>query len=161
MKHSTFFLPLTFLMVAVLSIPAFGQSQSDHYALTKSVMDESGRIGTSNHYDVYSAIAQPSPVGEQGSENYLLKAGFLPCFGISPLDSIQALVICQIAPDVRLWWETISGASFYNIYRDTEPFFTPGPGNLIGTAADTFYTDANAFTLPLSRYFYIVVASNP
>jgi len=59
-----------------------------------------------------------------------------------------------------LIWQSISGANSYKIYRDLDPRFTPGPGNLINTVSETTFTDTNALGLPLGKYFYIVTASS-
>ncbi|MBM3324225.1 MAG: hypothetical protein FJY66_01005 [Calditrichaeota bacterium] len=90
----------------------------------------------------------------------MLYAGFLnPTFAVSPLSPIQALVIKQSQPDVILYWEPIAGAASYKIYRSLDPMSIPGPGDFIGTANDTTYTDVNATTLPGGKYFYNVTAS--
>lgn len=55
---------------------------------------------------------------------------------------------CPAAPDLR-----------YNVYRSTDPFFTPGPASL--HAADfsgTSYTDFDA--LPETTYYYVVRAED-
>ncbi len=49
-----------------------------------------------------------------------------------------------------------SGTVSYNIYRDTDPFFVPGPGNRIETGiTDTSYTDS---TVSSQTYYYVVRA---
>jgi hypothetical protein len=97
----------------------------------------------------------------QSSETFTLSGGSLsPMFAVSPVSPIQQLVILQDQPDVILYWEPIQGANSYKIYRSDDPMFTPEPGDEIGTATDTTFTDENAATLPLGKYFYIVTASS-
>jgi hypothetical protein len=47
----------------------------------------------------------------------------------------------------------------YTIYRDVTSTFTPAPGNQIGTSATNSFTDANAVSLPATKYFYVVTSS--
>lgn len=150
-------------LIAIL-FPAllFAQSSSEHFTLAKSVLDAGGGTSTSENFTLVSAFGQPTPIGVQTSANFTLFAGFLsPMLQVSPLSPIQHLVIKEAQPDARLFWEHISGAGSYSIYRDTAIDFVPGPANFIGTVADTFFTDTNVFVGPLERQYYIVRVNNP
>jgi hypothetical protein len=149
MKYMTFFL--------LLPIFVLGQSSSENFILTKSVIDAEGSVSSSENFSQTSAFGQPSPLGLQSSENFILSPGFLnPQFLVSPLSPIQELVIKENQPNVNLWWEKIPRAITYNIYRDTLATFTPSEFNFLDTVSDTLYTDVNVIPSAHERYFYIV-----
>jgi hypothetical protein len=151
-----------FLIVAFVLAPILllAQSSSEDFQITKQVLDAGGAPSSSADFQLISAYGQPTPLGAQTSQDFVLYAGFLnPTFAVSPLSPIQALVILQSQPDVILYWEPIAGAASYEIYRSLDPMFVPGPGDHIGTATDTTYTDVNATTLAGGKYFYNVTAS--
>ena len=150
-----------FLIIALAPVLLLAQpQQSEDFRITKQVLDAGGAPSSSANFQLVSAYGQPTPIGAQTSEDFVLYAGFLnPAFGVSPLSPIQELVIKQSQPDVILYWEPIAGANSYEIYRSLDPMFIPGPGDHIGTATDTTYTDVNATTLPNGKYFYNVTAS--
>jgi hypothetical protein len=147
---------------ALMLVPCLllAQPQSENFVMTKQVLDAGGAASVSESFTLYTAYGQPSPIGVQASETFILSGGFLsPRFAVSPVSPIQELVILQDQPDVVLFWEPIQGANSYIIYRSDDPMFTPGPGDEIGIAPDTTFTDTDAATLPLGKYFYIVTAS--
>jgi hypothetical protein len=151
------------VLILILSIPllVLGQSSSENFVLTKSVIDAGGGASSSENFQQVSAFGQPTPIGIQASENFALSAGFLnPQFGVSPLSPIQELVIKENLSDINLWWETIPGAASYSVYRDTVSIFTPDISNQIGSTADTTFVDANAILLPAVQHFYIVASSS-
>lgn len=137
--------------------------QSENFRITKSVLDAGGGASTSTNFRLVSAFGQPTPIGVSLSTNFVLSAGFLsPAFGVSPLSPIQDLVIMRmtgLSNDVKLDWSAIPGATLYTIYRDTNPLFTPGPGNQIGTSATNTFTDVGAVGLPAIKYFYNVTST--
>jgi hypothetical protein len=153
----------TFLFIALALAPVLllaQPQQSEDFRITKQVLDAGGAASSSANFQLISAYGQPTPIGAQTSQDFVLYAGFLnPTFAVSPLSPIQELVILQSQPDVILYWEPIVGAASYKIYRSLDPMFIPGPGDYIGTATDTTYTDVNATTLPAGKYFYNVTAS--
>jgi hypothetical protein len=146
-----------FLLLPVL---LFAQSSSENFILTKSVIDAGGGVSSSENFNQLSAFGQPSPLGQQSSENFMLSPGFLsPRFLVSPLSPIQELVIKENQPDVNLWWEAIPGAGTYSVHRGTVSTFTPDGSNLLGTTASTSYTDTGITATTAERYFYIVTSS--
>jgi hypothetical protein len=152
------------LVLLALPIWLLAQPQSENFRITKQVIDAGGGASSSANFQLYSAFGQPTPVGVQSSESFVLYAGYLtPFFAVSPLSPIRTLVITidltQNPPGTILSWQPISGAISYKVYRDIDARFIPGPGNLIGTVSDTTFTDSNALGLPLGRYFYSVTAS--
>lgn len=148
-----------------LIIPAllFAQPpQSEHFTLTKSVIDAGGGVSSSAHFNLVSALGQPTPIGMQSSENFTLYAGFLsPNLAVSPLSPIQRLVIRESQPNAVLIWESISGAGSYSIYRAAEINFTPGQTYFVGTTTDTTFVDTNVLAGPAVQQYYIVLVNNP
>jgi hypothetical protein len=146
---------ITFLLL--IPVFVFAQSSSENFILTKSVIDAGGGASSSANFNQVSAFGQPSPLGLQSSESFILSPGFLnPQFLVSPLSPIQELVIKQNQPNVNLWWERIPGAVTYRVYRDTLATFTPSPANLLDTVTDTLYTDINVIPGLQPSYFYII-----
>jgi len=151
-----------FLIIALALAPVllFAQSSSEDFRIMKQVLDAGGAPSTSANFRLVSAYGQPTPIGAQTSEEFVLYAGFLnPTFAVSPLSPIQELVIKQSQPDVILYWEPIAGAASYRVYRSLDPMFVPSPGDYVGTTTDTTYTDVNATSLAGGKYFYNVTAS--
>lgn len=135
--------------------------QSENFRITKSVLDAGGGASASESFRLYSAFGQPTPIGYQSSVNFGLWAGYLsPGAAISPLSPIQALVIQELQPSIKLAWPRAAGANAYKIYRDINALFTPGPGNYLAATADTYYVDINVVPQPQITHYYIVTASN-
>jgi hypothetical protein len=148
----------------LLLFPAllWAQSSSENFTLTKSVMDAGGGASSSANFSLVSAFGQPTPIGVQSSTNFNLYAGFLsPLLQISPLSPIQRLVIKEVSPDARLYWETRAGACSYSIHRAPTADFTPGPASFVATVTDTFYTDTGVLADPATQQYYIVIVNNP
>jgi hypothetical protein len=76
--------------------------------------------------------------------------------GPNPVTDVTALVS---GTDIALSWTASSGAESYQVYRVAEPFVAPEPGDLIGTTADTNYTD-EGILLTEAMAFYVVIAVN-
>lgn len=154
---------ITSLVLASLAIVAviFAQpQQSEDFRITKSVIDAGGGLGTSADFGLTSAFGQPSPLGAQSSEDFLLYPGFLsPTFAVSPLSPVQELVIEALPPNILLSWPRVAGASYYKIYRSADPMFTPGPTTLVDSVSDSLYTDAAALSLAPIKHYYIVTAA--
>jgi len=151
-------------IIVVLLLPAllFAQSSSEHFTLTKSVIDAGGGVASSANFTQVSAFGQPTPVGVQSSTNFVLYAGFLsPRLLVSPLSPIQRLVIKESTPDAVLNWEAIAGAANYSIYRSTQINFVPSPTTLVGSTTATTYTDAGVLTGPEVQQYYIVLSNAP
>lgn len=150
--------------ILVILLPAllFAQSSSEHFVLTKSVIDAGGGASASTNFALVSAFGQPTPVGVQSSSNFVLYAGFLsPRLMVSPLSPIQHLVIKEAQPDAVLYWEAIAGAASYSIYRSTLINFVPSPATLIGTSATTTFTDTNVLAGPEVQQYYVVTSTAP
>jgi len=70
-----------------------------------------------------------------------------------PVDDLTITYNAAVG-SVVLTWTYPEWFSWFNIYRDTDPWFTPGPGNLIYQAPASNY--AELVTAPM--YFYKVTA---
>ncbi len=77
---------------------------------------------------------------------------------IGPLEPVTDVTVLVSGSDIELYW-TASGATSYNVYRISDPFATPTPGDLIGTATTPTYTDENVL-LTEEKTFYVIVAVN-
>ncbi len=151
---------LKLFILLVLPMLAWAQSSSENFTLTKSVLDAGGGISQSANFRLVSAFGQPTPIGRQSSEDFLLSAGFLSTgYNVSPLSPIQDLVIQPNATNVHLYW-TSTGAASYKIYRASEANVPATPVNFIGATSDTFFVDAAAVSLPAMRHYYIITASS-
>lgn len=151
---------LTFLLLFPTLL--WAQSSSEHFTLTKSILDVGGGASSSANFNLVSAFGQPTPVGVQASEHFTLYAGFLtPSPGVSQLSPIQELVIKDSGLDAVLHWEAISGAGSYSIHRDLGLNFVPAPGNLIGTTSNTTYTDTGVLSGMALQQYYIVIVNAP
>ncbi len=156
MQRTTIILSITLLASLTFAQP----QQSENFVITKSVLDAGGGFSSSADFHLTSAFGQPSPIGAQTSEHFSLSGGFLsPLAAISPLSPIQALVIQGDDADVYLYWERVSGAVSYQIYRGDSANFAPAPGNRVGGTSDTSYVDSGVVPVSL-RCFYIVTASS-
>ncbi|MCB1060199.1 MAG: hypothetical protein KDB65_08205 [Calditrichaeota bacterium] len=150
----------------LLFLPAllFAQSSSEHFTITKSVLDAGGGTSSSETFGLVSSFGQLTPIGVQSSENFTLYAGFLtPSLGVSPLSPVQDLTIKDSGIDAILRWTAIPGAGSYSIYRDTAVEFVPGPGNLLAVipAPGTEYVDSNVLGGPELQQYYIIVVNAP
>ena len=149
------------LLTVLFPILLWAQSSSENFSMTKSVIDAGGTTSESENFHLVSAFGQPTPVGIQSSEDFILSAGFLsPEFMVSPLSPIQDLVIQPSGNNIILNWSLASGANSYKIYRDTTTTVMISALNLVGISADTFFVDVNAQSLPFARYCYAVEASS-
>ncbi len=157
-----------FLILLMAAIMNYGPTvlaqpqQSENFRITKSVLDAGGGPSTSTNFQLVSAFGQPTPIGVASSANFLLSAGFFsPIFSVSPLSPIQDLVIMRqpASNNMKLDWSAVSGATVYYVYRDSNPLFTPGPGNLLGSNTSNTYTDVGAVGLPAVKYFYIITSA--
>jgi hypothetical protein len=73
---------------------------------------------------------------------------------------VAALWIWTLGSDVYLDWDDAPLASYYNVYRSENPYFTPNPGNFLDSTASSDYVDVDALNAPGARFFYVVTAAN-
>ncbi|MEJ5308323.1 MAG: C25 family cysteine peptidase [Anaerolineae bacterium] len=76
----------------------------------------------------------------------------------TPVGVGPAVTITKSGSNVRLTWYDVMGASWYRVYRSTEAYFVPSPGNAIATVTASNYTDTGKIGDPSVNYFYIVTA---
>ena len=76
-------------------------------------------------------------------------------FTWQPLPAVTDLQIDYEPSDevVTLTWSYPIWVMHFNVYRDTTPYFTPGPGNLIASPWETMYTEDAT-----GEYYYLVTA---
>jgi len=76
-----------------------------------------------------------------------------------PPDYDLHLVISTSGDAVQLSWHSIPGATYYQIYRSSEPDFPIQPENLITSTSGTSFMNLDVNNAPLHRYFYKVTYS--
>jgi hypothetical protein len=161
-RRTSLLILLSAFQIFSVSAFVFAQpQQSENFRITKSVLDAGGAPSTSTNFHLVSAFGQPTPIGVASSANFTLYAGFLtPAFAVSPNAPFDLVIKRQpaLSNDMKLDWSAVSGATSYVIYRDTNPIFTPAPGNQVGTSGTNSFIDAGAVGLPAIKYFYIVEA---
>ena len=82
--------------------------------------------------------------------------------------AVEELVISPDAPDIVLHWSPVTEdtnglpitVSQYNVYRDVDPYFEPGPGNFVQTVNDTSFRDTGILSGG-DYHYYIVQAVYP
>jgi len=131
---------------------------STNYRLSKSTVGASAQNGNSTQYQLQGTLGQPSTGGDIESSNYHLVSGYwanLPCttvaFTSSPTITIEG-------DDITLGWAAVTGATGYNIYRDTTPYFTPD--NPYANTNNTTWTDTGVVGDHTINYYYIVLPIN-
>jgi hypothetical protein len=115
------------------SIPNQASGSEISYYIQAS--DNSGRI--ENH----PFIGEPDP------HKFTLTGG---------LDAPSNIVVVSAtSSSVELSWDAVSGASFYNIYRSSDPY---SGFSQAGTSSTNNYTDSDILTA--GKYFYYITASD-
>ena len=61
-------------------------------------------------------------------------------------------------PGTKISWNAVAGASYYQVFRSTDPNFTPGSGNHLGNTVDLNYYDSQVRSTLSSKYYYAVRA---
>ncbi len=131
------------------SIPA-GIPQLYSFNLTNN---DPGNAGTWNSY---LQIDAGGNVAESNETNNVY-GPFSITWNLVALPAIDDLTIEFVSPNqVRLDWTYPVVCDRFNIYRSTDPHFTPGPGNLISSV--TYPTTEYMETAAGNYYFYIVKA---
>lgn len=74
-------------------------------------------------------------------------------------DTVQNLTVFREGNGVRLFWQSITWAASYTIYRSSAFPFDPEPADSIGTTGDTFYLDLDI--LPTESTTFYRVAARP
>lgn len=130
---------------------------STNYRIGRSVMGMGGGVKTSNNYILNGTSGQSTGVGELQGSNYRVHSGFWHAESCTA----AAAVVPEISisgNDVVLTWGSVTPGLTYNIYRDTQPYFTPGTP--LATTGNSTWTDVGAAGDPLVNYYYIVRAQN-
>ncbi|MBN2030413.1 C10 family peptidase, partial [bacterium] len=83
-------------------------------------------------------------------------------FAMAPSGKVQDLSPEQDGDDVQLTWSETTGASSYNIYSGTEPYFTSdqsgGTNRVASGVTEATWTDEDATGNPSENNYYIVHA---
>ena len=78
----------------------------------------------------------------------------------APLTAVQNLRADPLKPHLFLEWEPIPGATHYRIYRHTDPFFLPSPGDSLAMTTACAFIDSTACGNPTENYYYLICAAN-
>jgi hypothetical protein len=70
----------------------------------------------------------------------------------------RTLGIAKSGNNAVLSWSASPGATGYNVYRGTTPYFTPTICTPYATTTTTTYTDVGAIGNPATNYYYVVTA---
>lgn len=76
----------------------------------------------------------------------------------TPVGVGPVVTISKSGSNAILTWDAVIGATQYRVYRSTEAYFIPSPGNAIDTVTTPNYTDTGKIGDPNVNYFYIVTA---
>jgi len=68
---------LCIIMLLLLCVGVVQASQSTNYIIERDVISNGGEKSESTNYILYDVFAQPTPVGESNSENYVNNGGYL------------------------------------------------------------------------------------
>jgi hypothetical protein len=150
---------LIVLCASALVAFAVRHSSSDNYIMLRDVLDTGGGYSESTNYVLENSIGQSTPIGESGSTNYHLYAGFqIPQI---ILDPVNELVIGDtiISGDTLwvLYWPPVEWATGYKVYQNLNDPFTTSYA-WIGSTTGTSYTIFNKDTLSIDKGFYRVSA---
>ena len=72
-----------------------------------------------------------------------------------PISTVENVRIAIANGLPVITWDPVFGASSYKIYRDTTPYFTPSPANLVDSSSENTWTESEGIT---DNYFYVVTA---
>jgi len=155
------YIVLFLLLASALAAFVFAQAFSDNYIIPRDVLDTGGGRDSSTNYIMEESIGQSTPIGESGSTNYRLYAGFQIPFPCEPVAPTNATIIanrdslCNYQGLAVIRW-TPSSSPFYNIYRSTtDPFAGFTRIGTVPTAIDSFIDPIGANT----KAFYYVTGS--
>ena len=70
-------------------------------------------------------------------------------------DEVQNLVTLPSGSDLQLFWESISWAVSYTIYRDNIFPMDPGTADSISTASDTTYIDSGILSTEPNAFYRV------
>lgn len=115
----------TVLFVALLLVGILSPTDLHaQYVVGPTVISGGGARMTGGSYVVTCTTGQSSPVGVSSGGVYVTSHGFWHAVtGGSTLGSMLLEIVRLNSTTARLSWATVTGATFYDLYRSTTPFF--------------------------------------
>jgi hypothetical protein len=150
---------IAFASVVVL-LPTLAAAQAQ---MPTSVMASGGGTASSTNYTMKSTLGQSTPIGPSSSTNFGVGAGFWYQDPVAP-SAISDLTANLKVSDIVLEWSHAGdnvAIDRYIVYRNTDPDFTPGGGDIIHETEGISYEDAGAAKTVGTNYFYVVKAADP
>jgi len=148
------------LLALTLVLPALALAQ---YTVYPSVIAGGGARMTGGAYVVTGTTAQSSPVGVSTGGAYQTYHGFWHAAGggggmLSPM----VMTISLLNPTTaRLSWAAVTGATLYDLYRSTTPFFNPSGAAWQTVASPTTQYDFTAgIGNAATNYYFRGIARN-
>lgn len=142
-------------IVAALNV---GSPSSLSYSIARSTFSMGGADKSSISYQVRGTIGQAYQTGHMQSSSYQVNSGYWAGAACATAEFFTAPDISIEGISVTLSWAAVSGATSYNIYRGTDPFFTPTTS--YDSTNDITWTDPNAIGDSSTNYHYIVKPVN-
>lgn len=75
-----------------------------------------------------------------------------------PPEPVEDLVAIVEGEDINLTWSATANATYYDIYRDADPYFDYAVATLLTTVTDPDYLDEDV--IGTGPYYYIIIAGN-
>jgi hypothetical protein len=148
---------------ALIILMIFPSMVTAQYVVGPSVIAGGGARMTGGGYVITGTTGQSAPIGISTGGAYITQHGFWYAVtggggGLSPMVLSIALLNASTA---RLSWYDVPGATFYDLYRSSVPYFH-ATGPVWQTVADpTTYLDFTAgIGNPNANWTYIGIARN-
>jgi len=151
------------LVLMILSSLALTALAAADAQLATSVIASGGGQASSTNFKMKATLGQSTPIGPSSSTNFGVGAGFWYQDPVAP-SAIADLTTQLSVDDIVLQWSHSAdnvAIDHYVVYRDTDPMFTPGSGNVVHETEGNSYQDPGAAGTVGTNYFYVVKATDP
>jgi len=150
------------LVLGTLLLPAIASAQ---YVVGPTVMAGGGARLTGGSYVMTATSGQAGPIGISSGGAYRLNHGFWYAVtgggGGGGLDPMMLSITLLDPATVRLSWAAVTGATHYDIYRSTMPYFSAsGPSWVTVAAPGTDVDTSSGIGDPDFTYYYLGIARN-
>jgi hypothetical protein len=151
---------LSILLLMIIALcPMLARAQ---YVLQTSVISAGGAHMSGSTYAVTGTVGQSSPVGISSGSTYMTHHGFWHTVGGGAALDAMLLAIELISPTTaRLSWTAVVGATFYDLYRSSGPYFSASGSPWQTVAAPTTQHDfTDGIGDSNTNYFFKGIAKN-
>ena len=145
--------------ILIILIPVLASGQT--YVLERSVISGGGARMSGSTYAVTGTLGQSSPIGVSSGSTYQTYHGFWHAVGGAPLEAMVLAIEMVNSTTARLFWDTITLATAYDLYRSTTPYFSAGgsPWTTV-TAPTTEYQFTSGIGNASTNYYFLGKAKN-